>query len=661
MHVVDARRHDVGAKYPRSIVRSLVVTITLLMAIASLATVSVAPPAYADDTPSRFVAVSYSRLYDTQAAGPFSPQETRSIKVLGVGGVPTTGVSAVVVDVAAISSSVTAGSSSISVWTTGTPMVSSGILRVSKVTAPVSNTAIIAPSSSGQISIYNSAGTTGLNVDVQGYFTTGSGGGFHAIRDVAVDTAAGVGTAGAFKFNETRNIQLDSSLAPAGATAVFANVIVKNADYDGSLSFYPRGEASPSAKSMNYSRGGADVEGLTIPVDSSGGFSLRNQSDAGSVDIKIEVQGYFLPAPAGTEEGGFRAVSQATVLPQTSIPAGDTVEVRVGGTNGVPQYGAEGAVLNVTALNYTSTGNITTWSKGAVAPSTGTVQFAAVESATDGASVTTVIKPGLDGMVLVKNPSSAPVTVKVSLLGWFSGYRAVAADSESTFVANATALGVPDNVARLAVWDANLAAGIPTAATIEQSTAAEDAADDVTMTTDGTASSTIPSAPSGSLTDSTPGVVEEVYSSDPVVYSRSASPKCSPGYTLRRGEESRKFENYVGMDLYLVRLKKRWCSRSISSTTGVIESTWAKQYGFVYGKAESFISDKGTYSDWSKNQWLKADGTNAHSGHYTQRVRIFRYCGFGGVVFCYNTDVFQGFSAFWNGNRQSWTTADTDW
>src|SRR5262249_20997877 len=68
-----------------------------------------------------FVPVAYARLFDTTVGStPFAAGETRSYQILGVDGIPATGVGAVVIDVAGWTTTATASSpSSISVGRPG--------------------------------------------------------------------------------------------------------------------------------------------------------------------------------------------------------------------------------------------------------------------------------------------------------------------------------------------------------------------------------------------------------------------------------------------------------------------------------------------------------------------------------------------------------------
>jgi len=84
------------------------VALVLLVSAITTTVVSAvpAPPAHADTSASggEFSPLPYARLFDTNTGSgtPFGPGETRSYQILGAAGVPSAGVGAVVIDVAAI-------------------------------------------------------------------------------------------------------------------------------------------------------------------------------------------------------------------------------------------------------------------------------------------------------------------------------------------------------------------------------------------------------------------------------------------------------------------------------------------------------------------------------------------------------------------------------
>jgi hypothetical protein len=587
------------------------------------ATLPVAP-ANASSDPGTYVPLSYARLFDTQAsgqAGAYAAGETRTYNVLGVGGVPTSGVSAVVVDVAATSSTVTSGSSYIKVWEAGTARPDPSVVIVNAQTAPLSNTIVVSPNAAGQISVYASAGATDLNLDIQGYFTTGSGGGFDATRATVVDSDNSIGIAGDLPSTSTYNLQVTGSKIPAGATSVFINVVTKRATADGSLTFYPRGGTPTGAKSVNYSNGGDDATGLFVPLDATGGFAVRNLANSGTIALQIEVQGYFVPQQ-GSQEGVFRALPQPVLGDQT-VPANSSIDVTVGGTNGMPVYGIGSVALTLVARQYTATGTLKIGPAPSEMPTYAHLKFDANETSSDGVAATTLVPTGKDGKVRVFNTSSAPVYVRLAVQGWFSGHRAISAAEEANFISAATDAGAPSWLAQLAVWDDDLAAGLPTQITplAEDPDGFATVWDGISGTSGDPDATSAPAAPTGAYT-ATYDVPDATAPSSTTTYRTAANGTCASGWSLHETSMYFDFKNFAGYRAWTIQFTKRWCG---NRTTKQVGTVWSQVVPRVRGAYAMFWSDAGPSG--AKAGYLKWDGVHNRSAHFTQRGRAMKFCG----------------------------------
>ncbi|MER5456601.1 hypothetical protein ABT008_17610 [Micromonospora sp. NPDC002389] len=154
---------------------------------------------------------------------------TTTFTALGVGGVPTSGVRALLVDITAVSPT---GNTYLTVFPNGAtrPIVAS--LNASK-DEVLTNSVVVSPGSEGKLSLYNHSGSTHVKLDVQGYFTsvtTTAGGGFVPIGPVqVVDTRSGLGTTtgpiGA--SGGTRTVTLTGGVISAGASAAMIDVGVR--------------------------------------------------------------------------------------------------------------------------------------------------------------------------------------------------------------------------------------------------------------------------------------------------------------------------------------------------------------------------------------------------------------------------------------------------
>jgi hypothetical protein len=108
------------------------------------------------------------RLLDTRDPGhtALGPNSTTQLTVTGTGGVPTTGVTAVVVNVTSTEATT---DTHLTVWPTGATRPTASNLNVTALTT-IANNVIATVGTNGTISIYNNNGTTHVIVDIQGWF-----------------------------------------------------------------------------------------------------------------------------------------------------------------------------------------------------------------------------------------------------------------------------------------------------------------------------------------------------------------------------------------------------------------------------------------------------------------------------------------------------------
>lgn len=91
---------------------------------------------------------------------------------------------------------------------------------------------------------------------------------------------------------------------PVSAKALSANITVANPSAVSFLTVFPAGSGAPLVASLNWTAGASPTpNAVTIPLSTDGRFSLFN--NAGSVNVIVDVNGYFQPATAtvGGEPG----------------------------------------------------------------------------------------------------------------------------------------------------------------------------------------------------------------------------------------------------------------------------------------------------------------------------------------------------------------------
>jgi len=401
--------------------RPLVLAVVFFSVLAWLGLGSLTHAGATTDPSGEFIPVSpSSKIVDTRSSlgvsATLAAASTTSFQVAGAGGVPASGVSAVSLVVKAVNA--TANGSYLEMWPDGTTRPAPGSTLNYSAGDTTSNSAIVAVGSDGKVDVYNSSGTVDLVVDVSGYFTSGgtSAAGYVPVtQSRLVDTRNGTGAPEAqIAPGGTLNVQIDGVAGVTDEASVYANLIVPASGDDGSLYAYASG-GSTGQPVMDY-KSVTTSQGAVIPVGANGQITLKNGSSTQSIDVVLDVYGYFTDASSDGEV--FTAVQDRLIDTRnsTAIPAGGTVDVMVAGNDGIPTaFGA--AVLNLTTTGQQNPGYLRVWPTGQPMPTDTSVDsFQASTSTSD----LVIAKPGDQGAVSVYNGSSGTIQLIVDLQGWFS-------------------------------------------------------------------------------------------------------------------------------------------------------------------------------------------------------------------------------------------------
>ncbi|EQD31656.1 polysaccharide deacetylase, partial [mine drainage metagenome] len=160
--------------------------------------------------------------------------------------------------------------------------------------------------STGQIALYNHAGTVNVDVDVDGYYTGSSGGTgalFVPITPVRLtDTRAPMnGTPIGSDSSET--FSLSSASIPSNASAVAANLTVVAGDAPGYLTAYPIADATvPVASDLNW-MANEIVPNFTIADTAGTGRVAVFNSLGATSNLLIDASGYFTATTNPTVSG----------------------------------------------------------------------------------------------------------------------------------------------------------------------------------------------------------------------------------------------------------------------------------------------------------------------------------------------------------------------
>jgi len=329
-----------------------------------------------------FVPVTPARIADSRTGlglplAKLTAGSTTDFVVTGSGGVPSTGVLAVVLNLTTTGAT---ANGYMTVWPAGQPRPgTSGInTHAGERTA---NAVTVKVGAGGKASVFNSAGSTDLVVDISGYYITDasatSGASFVPLEQERVlSTITGVGApVGKIGAGVTLDVTLGgvAGIPSSGVSAVVMNVTAANPTADGSLKIWPKGTTVPTSTTMQPYAATNSSNQVTSALGTGGKVSILN--GAGLIDLAVDVQGYYL-APVAGEDGaryvplqGARVYrSNSPVTPPTAAPVtnGQFQTIQVAGLGGIPANTDKIAavVVNIKALSPTGTGRLIAYSPG---------------------------------------------------------------------------------------------------------------------------------------------------------------------------------------------------------------------------------------------------------------------------------------------------------
>jgi hypothetical protein len=378
------------------------------------------PPAQGGEVPLPPTRVLDTRDGTGDTVGPVGAGQTVSLSILRHGGVPGSGVAAVVLNV-----TVTAPTSAgyITVYPDGVirPLASNLNFSANE-TVP---NLVIAPVKDSKVDFYNgSGGTVQLIADVSGWYASGSAGagGLTPVTPTRVlDTRDGTGGAiGPVAAGKT--VSLPMAVPGSGVAAVVLNVTVTAPTGAGYITVYPDGVTRPLASNLNFSANETIGNLVIVPVGLLNGRVDFYNGSGGTVQLVADVSGRYASGSAGV--GGLTPVTPARVLdtrygtgaPVGPVGAGQTVSLSILGHGGVPGSGVAAVVLNVTVTAPTSGGYISVYPDGVTRPLASNLNFSANETVPN-----LVIAPvGADGRVDFYNGSGGSAHLIADVSGWFS-------------------------------------------------------------------------------------------------------------------------------------------------------------------------------------------------------------------------------------------------
>lgn len=284
-------------------------------------------------------------------------KKSLDLQVTGRGGVPASGVSAVVLNLTYVSP--TSGGF-VTAWPTGAARpVASNLNLVPGDARP--NLVTVQVGFGGKVSIYNEVGSVDVVADVAGWYDIAAENGgsgntgsyFHPATTPTrlLDTRTG-GPSAKLGAGQEREIDVKvGTEVPNGATAIVVNITGFGPTVGTHLTAYPSNLAqAPLASNVNVGPGQTRPNLAIVQLDTNETFTIRN--NLGTTDVIVDLQGWY----DSNSATGFRFLPRAPIRildsrigPGGPIPAGTTYGIQVGGFALLPN------TMKAVAMNVTST------------------------------------------------------------------------------------------------------------------------------------------------------------------------------------------------------------------------------------------------------------------------------------------------------------------
>ncbi len=289
-----------------------------------------------------------SRILDTRTAKtPLAAASDLALTVTGKGGVPATGVSAVVLGVVVAQPAV---SGDLEVYPAGDKPAN----RTSNLNwspgKTVANAVTVAVGQGGQVGLSVNTGSVSTAVDVLGWYgdtTDTSGSRYTALTPTRVlDTGSGTGRLAA---GADRRLLLRGRAGVPDRTdvsAVVLNLTVEGTPSTADIQVYPTG-ARPAVRTSNTNLNKGQTAAVLVDATLGSDGSVQLSLSRSSARVVVDVVGYY-----SGQGGRFVPMAPVRILDRAPVGAGHDVAQTITGKGGVPA-GATGVVVNVTGLGAT--------------------------------------------------------------------------------------------------------------------------------------------------------------------------------------------------------------------------------------------------------------------------------------------------------------------
>ena len=362
-----------------------------------------------------FHPVEPARIVDTRdgtggRTGPLLGGEPVAFPVVGVGGVPATGVAAVVVNVTTTEAT---APSFLTVYPSDAARpTASNLNMVAGQTVP--NLVTVRVGADGGAAVFNFAGTAHIVMDVVGWYgtpTTEPGGAYLPLTPVRLlDTRESGHPIGA---QGTLRLPVSSGLP---ATAVALNVTITEPTQGTYLAVTPAG-AVRTTSSLNATAGQTVANMVVVPLGDDNAIDIYNH--LGTAHVVVDLLGIFDDGSLPLSRGQLTGMNPQRVLdtrsglgaPVGRVEPGQPVPVSLAG---VVPAAASAVVVNLTATDTTGPGFVTAWPGATAQPGTSNLNYVRGGTVPNLA----VVPIGADGTILVTT-GAASAHLIADVLGWY--------------------------------------------------------------------------------------------------------------------------------------------------------------------------------------------------------------------------------------------------
>ncbi|MCA1657211.1 MAG: hypothetical protein LC713_05820, partial [Actinobacteria bacterium] len=257
----------------------------------------------------RYTPLSPARILDTRVgiggiSTPVGPGASVDVQVSGQGGVPASGVSAVVMNVTVTQPT---GNGFLTLSPTGTPRPNASNLNFT-VGENIPNLVVVKLGTGGRVNLFNSAGSTHVIFDVAGWYSdnpNGADGRYQPLVPARIlDTRVGPGAGLTLGPGASLDLTVlgQGGVPGGGAEAAVLNVAVTNTTGSSFLTIYPTGQPRPNASNLNWNPGDTVSNRAMVRLGTGGRVTIFNS--AGSADIIVDVGGWYTDFTQTDSVGG---------------------------------------------------------------------------------------------------------------------------------------------------------------------------------------------------------------------------------------------------------------------------------------------------------------------------------------------------------------------